>query len=160
MTFSKKFCAKSPFKGTSIGVGIHQDDPMERTRRYARESTARMMAERRSEVKHRGKYADQEKEMLLAAAERKEKNAAKKEAKGNTKAAARKRRKAAKLRERAEGATGADIERSKVNQDMFSYDNMQRLKNRRTRPNVNPAAFAKKSSFKKFGVFARYYKAR
>jgi len=131
MTFSKKFCAKSPFKGTSIGVGIHQDDPMERTRRYARESTARMMAERRSEVKHRGKYADQEKEMLLAAAERKEKNAAKKEAKGNTKAAARKRRKAAKLRERAENATGESTTKRKVRDDMREYDLTQQARNRR-----------------------------
>ena len=30
--FSDKFCGKSPFKRTSIGIGIHQDDPMERTR--------------------------------------------------------------------------------------------------------------------------------
>jgi len=135
--FSDKFCGKSPFKMTPH---------FERTRTDQTARLKRDMAERRSEAKHSGRYSDREKEMLLAAAERKERNAAKKEAKGNLKAAARKRRKAAKLRERAENATGRSLERQAVSQDMASYDRINRM--RRPRPNVNPAAFAKKSSFK------------
>ena len=84
----------------------------------------RKMAENRSKAMHRGKYADREKEMLLAAAKRKEENAAKKEAKGKTNAAARKREKAAKLREKAKKATGRTYEKRAVDSDMASYDIM------------------------------------
>ena len=126
MTFSKKFCAKSPFK-------VSPQSNYDRIKR-SNSQFLRNTAEMKSEMKHEGRskiYADQEKEMLLAAAERKEKNAAKKEAKGNTKAAARKRRKAAKLRERAENTTGGGTAKRKVRDDMREYDLTQPARDRR-----------------------------
>ena len=104
MTFSKKFCAKSPFKRTSIGFGIHQDDPMERTRRYARESIARNMDEKNKE-----ELTENYKKSLIKKAERKEKKIAKKLAKGSTWGVKRMKRKADRLRKRASEVTEDEV---------------------------------------------------
>ena len=110
MTFSKKFCNKSPFKkdkwhagknflpkgpGVLAGhIGIS----------YARESIARNMDEKNKE-----KLTEDYKKSLIKKAERKEKKIAKKLAKGSTWGVKRKKRKADRLRKRASEVTEEDV---------------------------------------------------
>jgi hypothetical protein len=124
----------SPLK-QNISIPPHHRDRLDKMRK----DHDRRFAEQKSEWKHEGKYADREKEMLLAKAERKEKKAAEKEAKGRMRAAERKRRKAAKLRERAENATGHMYEKQAVNDDMRHYDMINRTGiYERRRPTFSP----------------------
>ena len=134
MTFSKKFCAKSPFKRTSIGFGIHQDDPMERTRRYARESIARNMDEKNKE-----ELTENYKKSLIKKAERKEKKIAKKLAKGSTWGVKRKKRKADRLRKRASEVTEDEVLRMREQnrRDKLFQGNITLASRTRKIPRIN-----------------------
>tara|TARA_R100000315_G_scaffold61466_1_gene40046 strand:+ start:1012 stop:1485 length:474 start_codon:yes stop_codon:yes gene_type:complete len=152
--FSDKFCGKSPFKRTSIGIGIHQDDPMERTRRYARESVARSMDEKNAK-----KLTEDYKKALIKKAERKEEKIAKKIAKGSTWGVKRKKRKADRLRKRASEVTEEDVLRMRERNRLTIP-----VSSSRTRRTPNISSFKNKAeremyaAQKKTGKLPRQYR--